>query len=221
MAFTVIHSQPLWFCKYNNPNRILSSQVTTQVTTFFEWIWKSVKFAIIHTALLFSVLPWWYIQIHSYSFRNSGSGGTTEKTTAVRRNPDCCFAIFPLQYIHYSFFGKCLWVRRQKSLPAWGDSSGWEGFLKKMLIDCLCNATERSGGQAGNRSFLCRFVRHSALCCGCTPVGSRTPINGTGIRHSIHWTTGALALQIPSRGVDFPIGCKITLFPHIYNGWRR
>ncbi len=24
------------------------------------------------------------------------------------------------------------------------------------------------------------------LCCFCTPVGSRTPINGTGIRNSIH-----------------------------------
>ena len=45
VAFTVIHNQPLWFCKYNNPNRNLSSWVTTQVTTFF---WLYLKIGTIH-----------------------------------------------------------------------------------------------------------------------------------------------------------------------------
>ena len=35
------------------------------------------------------------------------------------------------------------------------------------------------------------YLLSLSLFCGGTPVGNRTQTNGTGIRHSIHWTTGA------------------------------
>lgn len=56
VVFTVIPGPPLWLCKYNKPKRILSSCVTTQVTTFLEYFWKSAKITMIHILLLFSAL---------------------------------------------------------------------------------------------------------------------------------------------------------------------
>lgn len=48
------------------------------------------------------------------------------------------------------------------------------------------NETRAAKNEAGTTYLL--SLPHF---CGGTPVGNRTQTNGTGIRHSIHWTTGA------------------------------
>ena len=69
VAFTVIHNQPLWFCKYNNPNRILSSRVTTQVTTFFlnksENRQNSIKPIFCYYSAFYLNKAFKFIRIHS------------------------------------------------------------------------------------------------------------------------------------------------------------
>ena len=53
--------------------------------------------------LLFSILPKQIIQIHSYSFRNSGSGGTTsKKVKSLIPKGLAIFLLAPIAYSHYN-----------------------------------------------------------------------------------------------------------------------
>ena len=68
VAFAFVHNQPLWFCKYNNPNRNLSSRVTTQVTTFLnksENRQNSLKFILRYYSAFCLNKPFKFIRIHS------------------------------------------------------------------------------------------------------------------------------------------------------------
>lgn len=62
----------------------------------------------------------------------------------------------------------------------------WMEWTNTMDLNKYKNEAMTTKNEAGTTYLL--SLPHF---CGGTPVGNRTQTNGTGIRHSIHWTTGA------------------------------